>query len=57
MLSVRRTNDLCLCYQIPAEINLSCENVETVNKNYNGGIVEGIIYNFKAFFVVFRRGL
>lgn len=46
-----------MCYQILAEINVSCENVETVYKKYNGGIVEGIILNFKAFFVVFRQGL
>lgn len=46
----RRTNDLYPSHQIPTEMNLSCKNVETVHKKYNGDIVEGSYLNFKAIF-------
>lgn len=48
--AVRRTNDLYPSHQIPTEMNLSCKNVETVHKKYNGDIVEGSYLNFKAIF-------
>jgi len=50
MLSVRRTNDLYLCCQIPAEMHLSCENVEQCIKS-----ITAIIFYFKAFLSFFAE--